>query len=653
MKNGGSRSVTALYEASLFEKLYQSVFPDQSTADKKMRDAYDHFERHFDLQETTTNFDRNLYIEFLFMCFYYSDEENKEWVENANITADQLNSLNEILSNDIYQKTIDSFLASEWKKLGGPIIENPPKALMTADTFLGDLDVGGFGDFIDSIGPLVPVLQASRDAAKFRNVTLMNSEYLELIAEMYANVPSASTQLRSAIAQIYAMGQDGTNEAYKNMIKAEAAAGSLSSMAYNGAVTAAYKAFLPLAASAATASGGAVGAAALAPVVAEGAALTIGMTALGIALGSFLENALKFVDDCLVGSNAKRGADLDLYFIDIIRYHIMHTYQQQLERFKADPSVYNARKLFSASRLMFSTLLTENQYAHDCAVAYNSAGLITELIQQNNFKHFIEQTETRHDDLKKWKNQYTSNALSAYFAFENAHVNYINYNVNGGSFVGLEKVGINTSHYRQKKIDSIPVVIAKAVPTWNGYAFLGWSTSATATSADTQFAPGKSYSVDGDITLYAVWKPAAYVISFNANGGMYPSGQTVKTLEKNHGTAVKLSVEDPKREGYKFMGWATKANTKSVSYHTGDSYSGNQSLNLYAVWQDIEAQIVYDYGDGAGTKTSSIIGCFLHGEIDISCFQINVNIVVDILITCGVQNIVEFTEIVQYAILGK
>ena len=40
-------------------------------------------------------------------------------------------------------------------------------------------------------------------------------------------------------------------------------------------------------------------------------------------------------------------------------------------------------------------------------------------------------------------------------------------------------------------------------PTRDGYEFLGWAKTATATTAEYQ--PGDEFTEDGDITLYAVW----------------------------------------------------------------------------------------------------------------------------------------------------
>lgn len=50
------------------------------------------------------------------------------------------------------------------------------------------------------------------------------------------------------------------------------------------------------------------------------------------------------------------------------------------------------------------------------------------------------------------------------------------------------------------------VTIPSKEPTRDGYEFIGWSTSSTATIADSAYASGKTYSTDSNLVLYAVWE---------------------------------------------------------------------------------------------------------------------------------------------------
>ena len=70
----------------------------------------------------------------------------------------------------------------------------------------------------------------------------------------------------------------------------------------------------------------------------------------------------------------------------------------------------------------------------------------------------------------------------------------ITYNANGGS-------GAPSS---QEKLYGQNVYLSSTIPQRSGYTFLGWATSANATSA--QYSAGATYSAESNATLYAVWK---------------------------------------------------------------------------------------------------------------------------------------------------
>ena len=99
-----------------------------------------------------------------------------------------------------------------------------------------------------------------------------------------------------------------------------------------------------------------------------------------------------------------------------------------------------------------------------------------------------------------------------------------------------------------------------------------------------QYQPGGSYTSNANVTLYAVWQknaPVTYTILYNANGGSgAPAAQT-----KTHDVALKLSTQQPTRDGYTFIGWATSSSATSAQYQPGGSYTSNANVTLYAVWQ--------------------------------------------------------------------
>lgn len=90
---------------------------------------------------------------------------------------------------------------------------------------------------------------------------------------------------------------------------------------------------------------------------------------------------------------------------------------------------------------------------------------------------------------------------------------------------------------------------------------------------------------------YLQWMyETTYKVTYNANGGEgAPDSQ-----RKYEDADLVLSDVVPTREGYKFLGWATEADSNAVEYIAGATYSENAELTLYAVWEKVYA-ITYDY----------------------------------------------------------
>ena len=108
-------------------------------------------------------------------------------------------------------------------------------------------------------------------------------------------------------------------------------------------------------------------------------------------------------------------------------------------------------------------------------------------------------------------------------------------------------------------------------------------------------------------TMYAnnsvtIVKKASYTVTYNANGGSNaPSSQT-----KWYGEGLKLSSTKPTRTGYTFKGWATSSTATSAKYPVGGSYTytANESVTLYAVWEAITYTIKFNANGGSNAPSS-------------------------------------------------
>lgn len=181
---------------------------------------------------------------------------------------------------------------------------------------------------------------------------------------------------------------------------------------------------------------------------------------------------------------------------------------------------------------------------------------------------------------------YSTNAnLNLYAVWETKKYT-VAYNANGGS----GGPSLQTKNYGE------PLTLSLTTPTRIGYTFLGWSTSSTATVADSSYAPGKTYSTNANLNLYAVWEAKKYSVTYNANGGSgAPSSQT-KYYEKT----LTLRTTKPTRIGYNFLGWSTNSSATTATYQPGDAYTHNMGATLYAVWRPNEYDVCYDANGGSG-----------------------------------------------------
>lgn len=143
------------------------------------------------------------------------------------------------------------------------------------------------------------------------------------------------------------------------------------------------------------------------------------------------------------------------------------------------------------------------------------------------------------------------------------------------------------------------------------------STSATNLSGSlkitTTNSTGGTWSGNATISFTVAADALTYTVTYNANGGTgAPTKQT-----KTHGTNLTLSSTMPTRSStvvndtfqiignvnsgngdnksitanrstetvYTFLGWGTSASDTSVDYNSGDTYSINANITLYAIWE--------------------------------------------------------------------
>lgn len=169
----------------------------------------------------------------------------------------------------------------------------------------------------------------------------------------------------------------------------------------------------------------------------------------------------------------------------------------------------------------------------------------------------------------------------------------ITYELNGGT-----QNEANPKTYQKSELD-----IMLAVPSREGYQFVGWYTDAAFTEQVTVIAAGCT----GDVELYAKWEAITYSIEFAGNGA--DIGRMESMAELEYGTAYKLSKNVYEKEGYTFAGWNTQPDGSGEAYadevevKSLVSEAGGKVI-LYAQWKLVDYTIEYYINGGIQDNTN-------------------------------------------------
>ncbi|MDR0569953.1 MAG: InlB B-repeat-containing protein, partial [Clostridiales Family XIII bacterium] len=148
--------------------------------------------------------------------------------------------------------------------------------------------------------------------------------------------------------------------------------------------------------------------------------------------------------------------------------------------------------------------------------------------------------------------------------------------------------------------DGAETVLSDAEPTREGHVFIGWADSPDCRwdGGGTIYRAGGVYGGDAPTTLHAVWAPASYTVTYDANGG----AGAPETQTKAHGVKLVLSDEAPYWAGREFLGWAVAEDAAEgdVAYGQGQPYYDDADLNLRAVWALSVYTVSYDANGGTG-----------------------------------------------------
>lgn len=131
----------------------------------------------------------------------------------------------------------------------------------------------------------------------------------------------------------------------------------------------------------------------------------------------------------------------------------------------------------------------------------------------------------------------------------------------------------------QTKIFNVPLALSgnTNLLTMPAYVFSGWNTAAD--GSGTAYAAGASYTANASATMYAVWMPEHYGITYTLNGGVnHASNPSWYTVED-----AGIPIQNPTRAGYVFAGWYAAADF-SGSVVTSIPSGSSGAKAFYAKW---------------------------------------------------------------------
>ncbi len=116
------------------------------------------------------------------------------------------------------------------------------------------------------------------------------------------------------------------------------------------------------------------------------------------------------------------------------------------------------------------------------------------------------------------------------------------------------------------------------IPKRTGFTFSEWNTQADGSGVS--YAPGQAYDSDAHLTLHAIWERDKYAVVYDANSGANPPGNDYKYYD----IPYSISNTMPEKTGYEFTEWNTEPDGSGVTYFAGDTYTKNEPVTLYAIW---------------------------------------------------------------------
>ncbi len=188
--------------------------------------------------------------------------------------------------------------------------------------------------------------------------------------------------------------------------------------------------------------------------------------------------------------------------------------------------------------------------------------------------------------------------LSLYAQFK-AKTPTLLFYANGGNLAQASKVVTYKEDYGE-----LPT------PTLANYVFAGWYTEP---EGGTKITETTKVPFTDTTTCYAHFKPASLSVTFDAGEGNCTVDKKSLIYEKPYG-----ELPTPIRDGYLFMGWFTQADGGELVQES-TLVRNPESHTLYAHWDKVRMQLIFDAGEGNCTVTSKALAAGeAYGELPVA-----------------------------------
>ena len=172
---------------------------------------------------------------------------------------------------------------------------------------------------------------------------------------------------------------------------------------------------------------------------------------------------------------------------------------------------------------------------------------------------------------------------------------YVQMNANGSNVSGMPTYPFADS--TRAGAEGETKYITSIVPSRDGYAFIGWNTSADGSGYS--YSPGSAYT-GPSATLYAQWSGVAYTITTSVS----PAGKGTVTGGGSVAEGASYTLRATAVAGYEFGSWSGGISGNTTPY-TGTM--GQSNLSVTANFVGIEYTIAYNKNasDATGSTASS------------------------------------------------